>query len=367
MPVRPNTGTALTADWMDAFLNRLQFSRHPLLPSRWMSFAVVNLGTGQYATGLQYLAVTLTNAAMAWLTATWISRKLLRIAFYRAQGERSARRRKTSNAIDNFFNRIFWFIDPRVRLLMIKDARCFLRDPAQWSQFIIFFGLLAAYFWNIRKFSSNLDNLVWRNLISFLNLSVTALLLATFTSRFIFPMMSLEGRNAWMLNLLPVRRSQILWGKFAFSFSLSLFASELLLIISDLQLGVYPAIVISHMVLILMICAGLSAISVGLGAKLPNYRETDPSKIAAGFGGTLNLVVSLIFLLITIGAVSLPCHLYFIGIQSAEGFRNFSLKWSGDQFQFWLGIAMFFSIVTGIIAVLVPIHIGLRQLADQEF
>lgn len=360
-------GTALTADWMDAFLNRLQFSRHPLLPSRWMSFAVVNLGTGKFATGLQYLVVTITNAAMAWLLATWLSRKILRIAFYRAQGERSARRRRTSNTIDNFFNRIFWFIDPHVRLLMIKDARCFLRDPAQWSQFIIFFGLLAAYFWNIRKFSSNLENLVWRNLISFLNLSVTALLLATFTSRFIFPMMSLEGRNAWMLNLLPVRRSQILWGKFAFSFSLSLFASELLLIISDLQLGVYPAIVVSHIVLIFVICAGLSAISVGLGAKMPNYRETDPSKIAAGFGGTLNLVVSLLFLLITIGAVSLPCHLYFIGIQSAEGFRTFSLKWSSNEFQFWLIVAMIFSIGTGILAVLVPIRIGLRQLADQEF
>ena len=69
-----------------------------------------------------------------------------------------------------------------------------------------------------------------------------------------------------MLNLLPVRRAQILWGKFAFSFSLALFASELLLIISDLQLGVHPVIVFSHIVLMAVICAGLSAISVGLGA-----------------------------------------------------------------------------------------------------
>jgi ABC-2 type transport system permease protein len=360
-------GTTLTADWMDAFLNRLQFSRHPLLPSRWMSYAVVKLAAGDHWAGLLYLVVTLTNAAMAFLVSAWAASRLFRPAFYKAQGERSARIRRSSNTIDRMMHRLFWFIHQPVRLLMIKDARCFLRDPAQWSQFIIFFGLLAAYFWNIRKFSTNLDNLVWRNLISFLNLSVTALLLATFTSRFIFPMMSLEGRNAWMLNLLPVRRSQILWGKFAFSFSLALFASELLLIISDLQLGVHPVIVLSHIVLMAVICAGLSAISVGLGAKMPNYRETDPSKIAAGFGGTLNLVVSLLFLLITIAAVSLPCHLYFISIQSAEGFRKISLNWSLERFQLWLGLAVGFSALVGLLAVIIPIRIGLKQLANQEF
>ena len=62
----------------------------------------------------------------------------------------------------------------------------------------------------------------WRNLVSFLNLSVTALILSTFTSRFIFPLLSLEGRNFWVLGLLPLGRAQILWGKFAFSVGISL-------------------------------------------------------------------------------------------------------------------------------------------------
>ena len=39
--------------------------------------------------------------------------------------------------------------------------------------------------------------------------------------------------------------------------------------------------------------SGLSGLSVGLGAIVPNFRETDPSKIAVGFGGTLNLVAGL--------------------------------------------------------------------------
>lgn len=361
-------GDALTPDWMDNLLGRLAFTRHPLLPSRWMAQAVVGLSHNRIGNGLFYFLVIASNAAMAYLVATWVAFRLLREAFCRAQGERSSRKRRQTHGLDQFIHTVFSFLSRPVQLLIVKDARCFLRDPAQWSQFLIFFGLLAAYFMNIRKFSTNLESPVWRNLVSYLNLSVTALLLATFTSRFIFPMMSLEGRNAWMLNLLPVRRSQILWGKFAFSASLSLFASESLLMISDIQLRLEPILITVHAILMAVICLGLSAISVGLGARLPNYRESDPSKIAAGFGGTLNLVVSLLFLMITIGAVALPCHLYFVGIDTGgAGFQRISSTWTFDQFQRWLGVGVGISVFMGIVSVIVPIRMGLSALENQEF
>ena len=353
---------------MDNLLGRLAFTRHPLLPSRWMAQAVVGLSHNRIGNGLFYFLVIASNAAMAYLVATWVAFRLLREAFCRAQGERSSRKRRQTHGLDQFIHTVFSFLSRPVQLLIVKDARCFLRDPAQWSQFLIFFGLLAAYFMNIRKFSTNLESPVWRNLVSYLNLSVTALLLATFTSRFIFPMMSLEGRNVWMLNLLPVRRSQILWGKFAFSASLSLFASESLLMISDIQLRLEPILITVHAILMAVICLGLSAISVGLGARLPNYRESDPSKIAAGFGGTLNLVVSLLFLMITIGAVALPCHLYFVGIDTGgAGFQRISSTWTFDQFQRWLGVGVGISVFMGIVSVLVPIRMGLSALENQEF
>lgn len=361
-------GSALTPDWMEQILGRLAFSRHPLLPSRWMAQAVVSLGRNQAKTGLFYLLLIASNAAMAYLIAAWVAKKYLREAYCRAQGERSARKRRINSTLDRLVHLLFPFLSKPVRLLIVKDARCFLRDPAQWSQFFILFGLLAAYFANIRRLSANLESVVWRNIVSYLNLSVTALLLATFTSRFIFPMMSLEGRNIWMLNLLPLKRSQILWGKFAFSASLSLVASESLLLLSDIQLGLDSGLIFVHAMVMAVVCLGLSAISVGLGARLPNYRESDPSKIAAGFGGTLNLVISLLFLLVTIGSVALPCHFYFAGVDSnVEGFRQITTRWSHEQFVLRLAIGLTVSIVVGVLAVLVPIRSGLRAIDQQEF
>ena len=51
------------------------------------------------------------------------------------------------------FHRVFFFLPNPIRLLILKDLRTFRRDPAQWSQFLIFFGLLAFYFINIRRLS----------------------------------------------------------------------------------------------------------------------------------------------------------------------------------------------------------------------
>ena len=46
----------------------------------------------------------------------------------------------------------------------------------------------------------------------------------------------------------------------------------------------------------------LNALAVGLGAVYPNFREDNPSKIVSGFGGTLCLVLSFLYI---IGMLSL--------------------------------------------------------------
>ena len=273
------------------------------------------------------------HAGLAYLIAAVVARDLYRLGYGRVQGGRSSRRRIGWYGLDAAFHRVFFFLPNPIRLLILKDLRTFRRDPAQWSQFLIFFGLLAFYFVNIRRLSYDVQKPYWRNLISFLNLSVTALILSTFTSRFIFPLLSLEGRNFWVLGLLPLKRESILWGKFAFSSGISLVATEVLVVLSDLMLRMGPAMILLHMGMVAILCFGLSGISVGLGARLPNLKEDDPSKIAAGFGGTLNLLVSLVFICAIVTALAVPCHLYFAGQDNPE-FAGVSL--SETQFRFWL-------------------------------
>ncbi len=358
-------GETLSREWLDALLSRLTFSQHPLLPSRWLSRGLIGTARGDLGVGRFYLMVTAAHAGLCYLIAAVLSRDLYRRGYSRVQGGRSSRRRIGLYALDAAFHRAFGFIPRPIRLLILKDIRSFRRDPAQWSQFLIFFGLLGFYFLNIRRLGYHVESPYWRNLLSFLNLAVTALILSTFTTRFIFPLLSLEGRNFWILGLLPLRREAILWGKFAFAAGISLVATELLVILSDLMLKIPPLIIALHIGVVAVLCLGLSGISVGLGARLPNLREDDPSKIAAGFGGTLNLLVSLVFIAMVVTALALPCQVYFSKFQSG-GTVFLSAAFEG-KFRLWFGLSIVFSLVVGLAAMVIPLRMGIKAFQQMEF
>jgi ABC-2 type transport system permease protein len=357
-------GEVLSSDWLGGLLLKLEWSQNPLWPSRWTSAGLMAAAKGEWGPALFYLRVLSAHAGVSYLLAAVVARDLYRPGYSRVQGARSSRRRAAWYGIDAVFHRLFFFLPRPIRLLILKDLRTFRRDPAQWSQFLIFFGLLAFYFLNIRRLSYDLQSPYWRNLVSFLNLGVTALILSTFTSRFIFPMLSLEGRNFWVLGLLPLRREAILWGKFAFASGISLVATEFLIVLSDLMLRMNPAMIALHIGMVAVLCLGLSGISVGLGARLPNLKESDPSKIAAGFGGTLNLLVSLIFIFSIVTSLALPCHLYFAGFEAGQfGVETLSI----EKFRFWLSVAIVVSLFIGVVGTIVPLRIGIKAFQTMEF
>ena len=250
-----------------------------------------------------------------------------------------------------------------MRLLMVKDLRLFRRDPMQWSQFLIFFGLLALYFFNVRRFNYDLYYIGWVNMVSFLNLSVVGLLMSTFTTRFIYPMLSLEGQRFWLLGLLPVRRETILWSKFLFAVGTAILPCSILIFLSDLMLDISLLVILSHQLTCLILCSGLAGIAVGMGARLPNIHETSPSRIAAGFGGTLCLVISTLYILVVVLLTALPTHF----LNAAGSIYGGQAVVELYRLHLWLLVGMLGSIVLGIIATLLPLFMGIRAFKRMEF
>ncbi len=361
--VRKSPGEVLSETWLDALLARLRFSRGPLWPSRWMSEGLTAAASGDWFTSLFYFCVILANAAFLYVVATVVASLVYRQAYSNSQGSRSGRLPQSWYWLDRWFSRVFFFTNASIRLLVLKDIRTFRRDPVQWSQFLIFFGLLTLYFLSIRRLSYDLNSIYWRNLVSFLNLTVTALILSTFTTRFVFPMVSLEGRKFWILGLLPLHRDHILWGKFAFAAGGALISSELLVVLSDAMLRLDWSIILLHTMTVLILCMGLAGISVGLGARLPSLHEDDPSKIAAGFGGTLNLVVSMLYILVIVVLLALPCHLYFAGLDSQ---RQGLVIWTEAEFRSWLAVSVALAVAIGYAATVIPMKIGARAFRELE-
>jgi ABC-2 type transport system permease protein len=92
----------------------------------------------------------------------------------------------------------------------------------------------------------------------------------------------------------------------------------------------------------------LTGLAIGLGVLYPNLKDANPSKIVSGFGGTLCLVLSFLYIL---GSVLL------LGVGTA-GFHARIL---------WIvGSILIFSILSVLIGWL-PMKLGLRRLKKMEF
>ncbi|HZZ27521.1 MAG TPA: hypothetical protein VFE46_05885 [Pirellulales bacterium] len=362
----------MTPEWFQEMFSRLRFTEQRLLPSWWLSTGLleasrssvlVPLGDPPWAQSLMYLALLVSNALFFNLVGVWLAAKLYRVTYSRLYDEPTQRRHASTWWLDGALIRCLFFLPRDVRLLLVKDFRLFRRDPVQWSQFIISFGLLGLYVVNIRRLSY-IPN--YSAMIGFLNLAVVGLILSTFTTRFIYPMISLEGRRLWILGLLPIHRDAILWSKFLFAAIGSLLPCTMLVLVSDLMLQInLPLVIIFHQISCIVLCMGLSAIAVGLGAKMPDLREQSPSKIAAGFGGTLNLVISAAYIVVIVLLTALPVHLFLGSMQEApQTFVDQCLHFLGSRTGIASGMAL--TLFTGVVATIWPMRVGLRAFRKLE-
>src|ERR1043166_1640728 len=171
------------------------FSRIPILPSYWLSKGILELAGGRYGTSIFFMAVIVAHVLFLVCVAYSMSAHLMMRGWHVSQGLRSQKRYAGRGWIDRIFSGLLFFVDRNVRLIVAKDVKSFMRDPVQWSQFLIFFGLLAIYFLNLRTFAYEDREIFWKNLIAQMNLLATSLILATLASRLFYPQLSLEGRR----------------------------------------------------------------------------------------------------------------------------------------------------------------------------
>ena len=341
--------------WMRKVLGQLTLSQSPLLPSYWISAGLQNLAAGELRDATYRFLLLSSTAMFLGMAGIHVAGVLYAPGYHATQARTRRRRGRIEGRFFRGLERSLFFVKPELRILIVKDVKNFVRDPVQWSQVLVFFGLLGVYFVNMRNVQGEVDSPFWNNLINVLNLVATSLTLSTFTSRFIFPLVSLEGKRFWVLKLLPIEKKNIVYSKFWFAFVGSFVISQGLILLSDAILGVAPAVMALHALTMLIICAGLSGLSAGIGAIYPNLRETNPSKIVSGFGGTLNLIFSLLFVTLVVIFMTLPYHLVAMGRGStAEYLEGFIV----------LGCVL--GAVLGAIATVVPLALGVKAFERLE-
>ena len=350
-------------DVVDRLLSRTRFSLFPFLPSYWVSSGITQWVEGALMGTFFFGLVLLSHTLFFGYLASTRSG----VFFYGALSAVNSRggggtarwkfwRRKrplgqtafTSKPLDRWA-KLLWWGSADTRALIVKDIRTFLRDATQWGQSLILLGLLIAYVVNLRHFSHRLTSDFWIDLTSYLNIGACALNLATLTTRFVFPQISLEGKRIWIIGMAPLGMHRTLMAKFLFSTAVSMIVTMALVGASCAMLSIPLERILYFTLTVGVMAFTLNALAVGLGAVYPNFREDNPSKIVSGFGGTLCLVLSFLYIIGMLSLMAATSRWAFGGSSPVVFGLGWVLFLGGSFLLGWL-----------------PLRTGIRKMASVE-
>lgn len=338
-----------------SILLAMEKTQSTLLPSYWAAEGIKCTADGHFGDAIFWFLLILSTALMTVMITGALAARMFYPGWSYLMGQDRQRTKPLNRGLLAWVGRMLRVLPEPHQSLFMKDIKLFWRDPTQWSQFVIFFGIMAIYIANIRNSSRLYESEFWRGWIACLNVGSVMLILATLTSRFVFPLISLEGRRIWILGLAPLTFRQLMWQKFWLSVSLTSVFTVGLALLSGYMLkleAVYYGLTVYS---VLVSTFGLSGLAVGLGALYPTFTEDNPARIVSGMGGTLNLLTSVGFI---------TC---IVAIQVAVlQWNTLGLFHGLMQFQWALALAVLgISVLSGFCALL-PMYLGLRNLNQME-
>lgn len=331
----------------------IRLSASPVMPSWWVSEGVLSLSRGLWMRGVMMFLMLLSTTMMVVMLVEWVGSLTFYESWQRvmAGNTRTDRSPRLLAGLEDALR----FLDSDTKGLVMKDIRTFLRDPAQWSQSLIFFGLLGLYFSNMRSFNYDMLDREWKNIISFLNVFSISAVMCSLGSRFVYPQLSLEGQGFWMIGLSPAKISGVLITKFILALIGMMGVGLVLILISSAMLSTPVQDRMVAAGLVVAVSLAVCSFSTGLGAIFIDLRQSNPAAIVSGFGGTLNLVLCLVFMLLAI-----------IPFASLFHFRIF---WNLAESAFLKGLTLsaVWLVVLTAVSTAVPLILGTRSLRDRDY
>ena len=243
----------------------------------------------------------------------------------------------------------------------MKDIRVFLRDTTQWSQVFLLGALVVIYIFNFRAIPLSrlpVDQFKIQNLVSFMNIGLAGFVVTALSARFVFPMVSLEGRAFWIVKSSPLPLRGFLWSKFLIAAAPLIIIGEALIVITNFILAVSPVVWYAGVVTIALMTLAICGLGVGLGARFPKFTIENPAKVATSVGGVIYMIVTMTVIGLVVMLEAWPTYVYFMAGFKGQAVTAREAVWIAGNLAAAAAI-----LATG---VFYPMRIGLRWLEGLE-
>jgi len=246
------------------------------------------------------------------------------------------------------------------REFVLKDIKLFFRDTTQWSQLILLAVLVVVYLFNIQALPLHRGEPVgffYINLVSFLNLGLAGFVLASIAARFIFPAVSLEGRQMWLLRSSPLDLRALLWSKYWVGTLPLLVLGLILTGLTNTLLEVSPFMMILSLATMAGLTLAISALALTFGTLYPQFETENAAQIPTSFGGLVFMMATIALLAAVLIVLSRAVYAYVRG------------TWEGQSVGVTPEMLVWFAVAAALCTAttFIPLRLALRKMESFEF
>lgn len=340
----------------------MQMLMHPLLPSAWLSDALLRLTTQPSAVPVKPIILLVLSVALFWFLLVSSFRLLYTRAYSRLHTQPTSRLLFSRSGVHRRRIPIFRSLQT-TQALASRELFSFGRDITHTVQLALFLSICIFYFINFQSISAPLHVGPWvlrawdlLAIVSFITIS--SLIILSICARFVFPSVSLEGASLWIVQVAPVTPRTLLRAKY-YTWAIPLGLIYAVLFASaGMALALEPICIVSLAIAACVITHGLVALGIGLGARFSRFDWEHPAELAASWGNLIFLVSGLVTL--TISSIPLcitfGCYIFFPAL--FETTHNLLALFSAG-----LGALLLINVIVGKIAFKVGLSALSRTLA----
>jgi ABC-2 type transport system permease protein len=193
--------------------------------------------------------------------------------------------------------------------------------------------------------------------VVFLNLGLAGFVLSAVAARFVFPAVSLEGKQMWLLRSSPLDLKALLWSKYWTGTVPLLLLAVAITVSTNVLLQATTFMMIVSLGTMILLTFAISALALGFGALYPRFDTENAAQIPTSFGGLVFMMSSVILLVVV------------LMIESRSVMKYLRAQFAGRPVEIdaWLVGSLALVVVVCLLATIIPLRLGLKKMESMEF
>lgn len=309
------------------FITEVKTPSFILLPNRWISESIFALlGKSPGSTALIFIALLFLTSYITTLFLMLVFKRyhyrgwgllqegdFVRMGRSPRSGQVAPRRKEPM--ISEAIQRLLLVFGKRSRTLMRKDLLCQIRDERNVHQILILVSVVVIYLFSIAALPLNWVGyeVQLKYIVSFLNLGVILIIVASLCSRLVYPAIVSEGPFLWIMKTTPLTPKRYIWTKFLFYCAPLFLTGQLLAILSSfIIVGIETAFIILQSATTALLSLSLPAMAVSFGASDMKRLRGDSPEVQVRTESVSYMLVSIFLIFFTMALEIAPVFLYFL-------------------------------------------------------